>query len=118
MPSLLPRLRTAVATALVAGLAVLGIQSVANAGTPPILSCQQQLATQTQNQHPAFDPGSAQQSLTRLIGASAARQFILVPAFNVGKGDCFLVTGITGHIIIVGTTPGTLLTGANYYLKT
>jgi alpha-N-acetylglucosaminidase len=118
MPPLLRRLRTAVAAALVASLAIFGVQSVANAGTPPILSCQQQLASHTQSQHPAFDPTAAQQSLTRLIGASAARQFILIPAFNVGKGDCFLVTGITGHIIIVGTTPGTLLTGANYYLKT
>ena len=116
--SLLPGLRTAIATVLVAGLAAFGAQSVANAATPPPLTCQQQLVNQTTpNQHPPFDPAAAQQSLSRLIGAPAARQFVLIPARKIGTGDCFIVTGFTGHIIIVGTSGGTLLTGANYYLK-
>ncbi|HEX4225160.1 MAG TPA: alpha-N-acetylglucosaminidase TIM-barrel domain-containing protein, partial [Pseudonocardiaceae bacterium] len=118
MPLLCRRLRMAAATVLVAGLAAFGAQSVANAGPPPVLSCQQQLADQTQNHHPPFDPTAARASLTRLIGGHAANQFDLVPASKVGTGDCFVVTGGPGRIIVVGTSNGTLLTGANYYLKT
>ena len=93
----LPRI---VATALVAGLTVLGAPSVAGAAPPP------------------FDPSAAHQSLTRLIGARAADQFDLVPSPRTGKGDGFVVTGGAGHIVVTGTSDATLLTGANYYLKT
>ena len=120
--SLLPRFRSAAIAVLVTGLAALGCQSVAHAGTPPVLSCQQQLASQNPDHRP-FDPAAAYQSLTRLIGHHAADQFDLVPSqkigqSKVGNGDCFIVTGRPGHIIVAGTSNGTLLTGANYYLKT
>ena len=95
----MPLLRI-VATVLVAGLAVLGAPAAADAQAPP------------------FDPAAAHQSLTRLIGTHAADQFDLVPTAKTGKGDGFVVTGSAGHIVVTATSNGTLLTGANYYLKT
>jgi alpha-N-acetylglucosaminidase len=119
--SLTRRLRLGLVTGAVLGLLSVGLQPVATAATGPSAAdtaaaqCQRGLAA-SDPARPAFDPSPARQSLARLLGAHA-NQFELRPAAKTGTGDCFTVTGGAGHIVITGTSGGTLLTGANYYLK-
>ncbi|MEU9994462.1 alpha-N-acetylglucosaminidase [Streptomyces sp. NPDC050848] len=65
--------------------------------------------------HRAFDPDPARASLKRLL-PSRASQFTLVPVPRPASGDYFTVSGEPGAIVVRGTSPATLLTGAGWYL--
>ncbi|MFB7513231.1 alpha-N-acetylglucosaminidase [Streptomyces sp. NPDC056144] len=66
---------------------------------------------------PAFDTAPARAALERLL-PSHASQFTFVPVVRTGSGsgDSFSVSGTTGAIEVVGTSPATLLTGVGQYL--
>ncbi|GAU69475.1 beta-N-acetylglucosaminidase [Streptomyces sp. NBRC 110611] len=65
----------------------------------------------------AYDTEPARAALARLLPGHAD-QFRLVPLVPLrGVTDRFRVEGTTGRITVAGTSPATLLTGVNWYLK-
>ena len=74
------------------------------------------LLTHAASAAPSFDTRPLEGVLQRLLPAQAAR-FELRPLESEDAHERYRISGVAGRIRIEGTTPGALLSGANWYLK-